>query len=352
MARRIFNQFQSVSLEKFTENQKFEQVTDKCKHLTPSKHETTICVSPFHSLNVLANVASVNFETVSQPEDFRINSTFIVHILYKLKTISVASNLNENYLKQAKEILSDFEFNPLKFTTCNTRKFLQLPQDPESRIILSYCERTFRKWRPLCIEPDGNCLFNTIAVFLCGTHSSDMARRLRIAVVAELLFNRHLYHNKLKDFCNSGDADFIDEEIISEMRSAGTLGKWCGYVSFAALATVVAHPIRLISPIASVPTVSGFAFNSHIMNSVILPIRGESSMDTIHVLLAGNADQLESNPAAWRSNHFILLIDPSATPDISDANASKTASALVPQKASASQNSATQDENDSSNNLD
>ena len=114
MARRIINQFQSGSLEKFTENQKVEQAFDKCKHFSPSKHETSICVSPFHSLNVLANVAAVNFEILgSQREDFRINSTFVVHILNKLKTISVASNLNENFLKQAKEILSDFEYYPL-----------------------------------------------------------------------------------------------------------------------------------------------------------------------------------------------------------------------------------------------
>ena len=240
----------------------------------------------------------------------------------------MSSNLNDCYLKQAKQILADFEFQFLIFTPGNIKKLTQLPQDNKSFTILSLCERTFRKWRPLYIKPDGNCLFNSIAVFLCGNHSPDIARRLRVAVVAELLFHRNSYHKTLKDYCNSGDDNFIDEEIISEMRSAGPLGKWCGYVSFAALATVVAHPIRLISPIISVLTDSGFAFNSHIMNSVILPIR-KSRLDTIHILTTGNADDLKSNPSAWRSNHFVLLVDPSATPVSSNVNVGQSKSASV-----------------------
>ena len=48
-------------------------------------------------------------------------------------------------------------------------------------------------------------------------------------------------------------------------------------MTFAALATVVDYPIRLVHPIVNVQTNSGFSFNSQIFNSLLLPIRGSGS---------------------------------------------------------------------------
>ena len=176
------------------------------------------------------------------------------------------------------------------------------------------CERIFRKMRPIYTVPDGNCVFNAIILFLLASRSPELVTKLRIAVVTELLFNRPAYHLVLKNYCKSGDADFIDQEIFSEMRAACKDRGWCGYVSFAALATILGHPIRLVHPIYSVPTHSGFAYNPHSMNATLYPVRGETDLDTIYVLCCGNADDLLANPSTWRMNHFVLLVDPSMTP--------------------------------------
>ena len=136
-------------------------------------------------------------------------------------------------------------------------------------------------------------------------------------MVAELLFNKRSYHRVLKDFCISSDEQFIDQEIHQEMRSACKNRSWCGYVSFAALATILGCPIRLVYPIYSVSTNSGFAYNPQSINAILLPIRGESKLDIIHILACGNAEDLLANSSTWRANHFVLLVDPLPTPTAS-----------------------------------
>ena len=163
---------------------------------------------------------------------------------------------------------------------------------------------------------------------MIASRSKELVTKLRIAVVAELLFKRHSYHIVLQKYCRTSDPDFIDQEIFSEMRAASKDRAWCDYVSFAALATILSRPIRLVHPIYSVPTSSGFAYNPHSMNDIILPARGESRLDTITVLFCGNADQLHQNPAKWRANHFVLLIDPSMTPTATP-NLTPTSSQLI-----------------------
>ena len=101
------------------------------------------------------------------------------------------------------------------------------------------------------------------------------------------------------------------------MRSACKNRDWCGYVSFAALATILGCPIRLVHLIYFVSTNSGFAYNPQSMNAILLPIRGESKLDTIHILACGNAEDLLANSSTWRINHFVLLVDPLSTPTTS-----------------------------------
>ena len=238
-------------------------------------------------------------------------------IMNQLEKISISKNLDPKFLEEAQRLLAQFEAKPLTFSHSNTSKLLTLQEDSEALKVLSKCEKTFRKWRPIYTTPDGNCVFNAIVLYLKASFSLDLVRKLRIAVVAELVFHERSYYRVLREFCKTTDEEFIGQEVHQEMRAACKMRGWCGYVSFAALATVLGCPIRLVHPIYSVSTESGYAFNPHSMNAVLLPIRGESKLETVHILACGNADDLLANPSAWRSNHFVLLVDPLATPTAS-----------------------------------
>ena len=80
------------------------------------------------------------------------------------------------------------------------------------------CDRTYRKWRPLYTQPDGNCAFNAIVLCLSGSYSPQFAVILRVCVVSELLFHRKGYYRILRDFCMSSDHDNIETEIFHEIR--------------------------------------------------------------------------------------------------------------------------------------
>ena len=76
--------------------------------------------------------------------------------------------------------------------------------------MISKCEQTFRKWRPVYTEPDGNCVFNAIILFLTASVLLDLVCKLRSFVV-ELFLNKRSYHRVLRDFCISSDEQFIDQ---------------------------------------------------------------------------------------------------------------------------------------------
>ena len=104
---------------------------------------------------------------------------------------------------------------------------------------------------------------------------------------------------------------------------------WCGFVSFAALATILAHPVKLIHPIEEAKTDSGFSYNSHLMNSFILPRCGRSEFNPIHVLCCGNNDELFKNPSTSKMNHFVVLINPFANLKTTQAIHSGSADAFM-----------------------
>ena len=82
------------------------------------------------------------------------------------------------------------------------------------------CDRTFRKWRPLYIMPDGNYPVNAIVLFLIASYSPQFVVLLRFCVVAELIFHRENYHSVLRDYCMSSVYDNIETEIFHEIRKA------------------------------------------------------------------------------------------------------------------------------------
>ena len=276
--------------------------------MTPSANAPQLC-APRHSPRKAPLSTAPLSQLPSPPTSFDFKN-----ILNQLGKVAVSSNLNDNFKNDAKIILKDFKVNPLTFEHNHPIDLYQLRDDNDAQKVLTKCQTPYNRWRPLYTLPDGNCVFNTIVLFLRSCPSPEMVLQLRIAVVAELVFNGDSYHTVLQKYCKTSDRDFIDQEIMSEARSACKQNGWCGYVSFAALSTILLHPIRLVHPIYSVPTDSGFAYNPHAMNDVLIPIRGEGSLETITVLACGNSDQLFACPANWRSNHFVLLIDPFIAP--------------------------------------
>ena len=235
-------------------------------------------------------------------------------VLTKLQKIAVSKNLDENFLKQAKDILAPFKQTVYQFSQTNSQLLLNLREDNQARKVLIMCEKSFRKFRPLYTEPDGNCVYNTIILYLRASNSVELVKQLRIAVVCELLFYSRCYYSVLQKYCRTMNVEFIEQEIRSEMRAACKDRGWCGFVSFAALATIISHPIRLIHPIFSVATESQVSYNSQAMNQILYPVRGTTQFDVVHVLCCGNETELFENPTKWRMNHFVLLVDPSISP--------------------------------------
>lgn len=339
------NQAKKDNLKQQTLNSKF--ISSKSSNLKPNSasqssslavsNPTSASQSPCRALKQLANFASTILETdfakqgnPSQPALSALSShKDFNNILSRLEKIAVNSNPTENFLQQAKIILAPFQSEPLKFSTTNYNKLLSLQEDSEARKVLSLCERPFRKLRPLYTITDGNCTFNAIVLFLNASPSPELVVKLRISVVAELAFHPSSYHTVLNEYCCSADADFIEAEIFSEMRAACRDGGWCGFVSFAALATVLGYPIRLVHPIYSVPTDSGFPFNPRVMNKTLYPVRGYTNFETIYILASGGSiDDLMENPGKWRFNHFVLLVDPLRTPSSSQQECSSVSSFL------------------------
>ena len=68
-------------------------------------------------------------------------------------------------------------------------------------------------------------------------------------MVVELLFYPESYYSVLQKYWRTMNLKFIEQEIRSEMRAACKDRGWCGFVSFAALATIISHSTRLIHPI-------------------------------------------------------------------------------------------------------
>ena len=224
--------------------------------------------SSYHELRILANVATLKDAELtaaafSAPDS---HSEYFKSILEKLGRIAIASNKNIQFLKSAEDILTPFQNHQILFPQCSPSQILKLKEDTDARVMLTMCENMFRKWRPIYTLPDGNCAFNAFVLYLTASISLNLSRLLRICVVVELLFHHNDYHGVLANYCKSSNADFINDEIYQEMRSVCKDKHYCGFVTFVALATVLSHPVRLIHPIVSVQTKSGFAYNSHSMN--------------------------------------------------------------------------------------
>ena len=130
----------------------------------------------------------------------------------ELQKITVSKNSDQNFVKQAKEILAPFKHNSFKFSQTNSQ-LLSLREDNHARRVLIMCEKHYKKFRPLYTEPDGNCVFNSIVLFLRASHSAELVKQLRIAVVVELLFYPESYYSVLQKYCKTINFEFIEQEI-------------------------------------------------------------------------------------------------------------------------------------------
>ena len=72
-------------------------------------------------------------------------------------------------------------------------------EDPVAKSLLPH---DFKEWSPLTTTGDGNCLFNSSSILICGNQS--LAGILRLLTVAELFVHAELYaeHPQMKDMAD------------------------------------------------------------------------------------------------------------------------------------------------------
>ena len=115
------------------------------------------------------------------------------------------------------------------------------------------------------------------------------------------------------------DFTIISNEIISELRAVCREGQYCGYISFAALSNIFGQPIHLMFPLHetrnSPNTKQMSPFNPAMMNTEFTPFRcGVKRFESIYILACGKLEEFLKNQKSWNANHYVLIVDPFATP--------------------------------------
>ena len=232
-----------------------------------------------------------------------------------LLSILSEANLCSN-LPSVQEVLIGYKTSPLQFRPSASSNLIELPLDTDALVVLRRCEPRYRMWRPLKVVADGNCLFNAFALFLHGSHSPELSTQLRVAVATELVFNVEFYKMIRKDYSmtNEHNTSILMKEFNDELKSVCNEGDWCGYLSLAAIASVLRHFVRLVYPLVKGTDTPPFPLSySQVLNHTFTPRNGECYRETIYILASGNVEKLEKNPIEWTCNHFVLLIDPNVS---------------------------------------
>ncbi|XP_076062750.1 uncharacterized protein LOC143037941 [Oratosquilla oratoria] len=161
--------------------------------------------------------------------------------LQRLK--DAASDGNSSLLQEvAKKEQLFLRITPSISTPTNITKF-EDDQEPDSNAIelLAKCVGGVKKQTPVCVAGDGNCLFNSVSVALCG--NKELATNLRVRTVIEMVLNAEFYKEKNNnpiwdDLCPTYENACRDCALSKDSSS------WTVH----ALATVVGTPIVAVYP--------------------------------------------------------------------------------------------------------
>lgn len=155
-----------------------------------------------------------------------------------IPTVSLSDLRHEriaaDFLASAMDILSSITPESLAAVT-DTARLENHSIDSDASIILKRCDEPYDKWRPLLIVPDGNCAFNSCAVYLKGYHSEQLSKLIRLYSALELISHAKDYIRHLRQVCMSNDDRIVLAEVWEEVRHVCKLGDWVGIPTFMAL---------------------------------------------------------------------------------------------------------------------
>lgn len=159
---------------------------------------------------------------------------------------------------------------------------------------------------PISVSADGNCLFNSVSMFLAGNESLSTELRVRTAI--ELAYNRQLYLRQPNAESFNNTADF-DESLLDCVKEGGYSSIW----TICALSTVIKRKI-----ISVYPDING----NHdivytILNVMISPITTLriDALDSLKIMWTRAQPPINSGPSQlWTPNHFVPLIQEQMPP--------------------------------------
>ena len=182
-------------------------------------------------------------------------------------------------------------------------------------VIDEYSAQLLRRFRPelscspISVPGDGNCLFNSASILLCGT--PDLALELRLRTVLELVKNKTLYTENGNTRGFSSMADY-DESIIDCAQDGGYSSIW----TICALSSVLRRDIVCIYP-----PVNGNDIPCTILDTTVHPRPARvSDLDPMKLMWTRVQDCIP-----WSPNHFVPLVDNYIQPTLEIQNDFTTA---------------------------
>ena len=161
-------------------------------------------------------------------------------------------------------------------------------------LIRQYCPHVTKV--PVRVDGDGNCLFNSVSVTLCGNNS--LATELRLRTVIEMTCNKKFYLGRP---CSGQFMLFsdYDESIIDCTKDGGYSSVW----TICAVSTVIGRPITCLYP-----SVNGFDdVPASELNVTLHPRREVSETVEPITIMWTRVEQSSCSP--WIPNHFVPLLD-------------------------------------------
>ena len=150
---------------------------------------------------------------------------------------------------------------------------------------------------PVSTSPDGNCLFNSLSVALCGNES--LASELRVRTCIEMVENEQSYLelHKYDRF------ELVEDSYARSCLGCGTNCHSVGIYSIHAAATVIGVPIRTIFP-----PVNGLIDPCpSILSKVLCPLGKKSSKSPVYVMWTSTY-RTSAEGGTWNPNHFVPLL--------------------------------------------
>ena len=146
------------------------------------------------------------------------------------------------------------------------------------------------------VSGDGNCLYHSISVGLCGNES--LSSEIRVRTCLELIKNRHAYRN----LPNAKDLLWVTPNYDDAIKASACRGRFASAWEMQAAATVVGCPIQSVYPPRNVlidKTVG-------ILNTVFSPVSSKSKKYPIIIMWTST---MYSFIGSWMPNYFVPLIE-------------------------------------------